>query len=611
MPRYSKEFIAEIKNKLNVSDVVNKFVKLTRRGNEFVGLSPFKSEKTPSFTVNDDKEFYHCFSTSEHGDMFSFMMKHKGYTYPESIEYLAKLAGLNPSSGIVSSNYNDNFIDNTNLKQIFIEADKFFRNNLIKSDQTNKYLDRREISKKIIGTFNLGHASSKSDSLYKFFLSKRFELKDMLESGLIKKSNKNDNEYYDFFRNRLIFPIKDNRSNIIAFGGRALDNSNIKYINSSENKLFKKGYNLYNLDLAIEKDHRIEDLIIVEGYMDVISLYQNGFENTVAPLGTALTNPQIEKAWRYCKSPIICFDGDVAGSKAAYRSAVNVLQILKPEHSIRICTLSDNLDPDDYIKAKGKVRFKRLISEAKVLSEFIWDKEYSQIKSLNPEDLAGFENRIKLLINEIKDETVKNYYKKNYLQKLQDLKSIKSYQNNNYQNNNYQKSWKKSNFVKISSEILKSERGGINEDSSHIREKVILLCVIENPNLISDFFEELGILPFNKTDFSRLCSFMVEYASNDNKELEKTALKSYLSNSEFSNIIGEVYKEELLNTYKTLLDSNYEDLKATFVELLNLQNKIASDTQLEDAEALLAENMDDDNFEKFLKLKKDSLIKEN
>jgi len=606
MPRYSKEFIAEIKNKLNVSDVVNKFVKLTRRGNEFVGLSPFKSEKTPSFTVNDDKEFYHCFSTSEHGDMFSFMMKHKGYTYPESIEYLAKLAGLNPSSGIVSSNYNDNFIDNTNLKQIFIEADKFFRNNLIKSDQTNKYLDKREISKKIIDTFNLGHASSKSDSLYKFFLSKRFELKDMLESGLIKKSNKNDNEYYDFFRNRLIFPIKDNRSNIIAFGGRALDNSNIKYINSSENKLFKKGYNLYNLDLAIEKDHRIEDLIIVEGYMDVISLYQNGFENTVAPLGTALTNPQIEKAWRYCKSPIICFDGDVAGSKAAYRSAVNVLQILKPEHSIRICTLSDNLDPDDYIKAKGKVRFKKLISEAKVLSEFIWDKEYSQIKSLNPEDLAGFENRIKLLINEIKDETVKNYYKKNYLQKLQDLKSIKS-----YQNNNYQKSWKKSNFVKISSEILKSERGGINEDSSHIREKVILLCVIENPNLISDFFEELGILPFNKTDFSRLCSFMVEYASNDNKELEKTAFKSYLSNSEFSNIIGEVYKEELLNTYKTLLDSNYEDLKATFVELLNLQNKIASDTQLEDAEALLAENMDDDNFEKFLKLKKDSLIKEN
>ena len=616
MPRYSKEFIAEIKNKLNVSDVVNKFVKLTRRGNEFVGLSPFKSEKTPSFTVNDSKEFYHCFSTSEHGDMFSFMMKHKGYTYPESIEYLASLAGLDPSTGIISSNYNDNFVDNTNLKKIFNDANNFFQNNLINSDLTNKYLIKREISKKIINIFSLGFAPSKSDLLYQFLLSKKFELKDMLESGLIKKSTKNNNEYYDFFRNRLVFPIRDNRSNIIAFGGRALDNSNIKYINSSENKLFKKGYNLYNLDLAIEKNHKIDDLIIVEGYMDVISLYQNGFETTVAPLGTALTNPQIEKAWRYCKSPIICFDGDVAGNKAAYRSAINALQVIKPEHSIRICSLDDNLDPDDYIKVKGKASFGKLINGAKGLSDFIWENEYKKIKSLSPEDLAGFETRIKLLINEIKDETVKNYYKKNYLQKLQDLRSVKNYQNNNYQNNNYrnnnyQKSWKKSNFVKISSEILTSERGAIKEDSSHIREKVILLCVIENPNLISDFFEEIGILTFNKSNFSRLCSFIVEYASNDNKELEKTALKSYLSNSEFSNIVSEIYNEELLRTYRSLLDSDYNDLKLTFIELLNRQSKIASDTQLEDAEALLAENMDDDSFEKFMKLKKDSLIKEN
>ena len=611
MPRYSKEFIAEIKNKLNVSDVVNKFVKLTRRGNEFIGLSPFKSEKTPSFTVNDSKEFYHCFSTSEHGDMFSFMMKHKGYTYPESIEYLASLAGLDPSAGIISSNYNDNFVDNTNLKKIFNDANNFFKNNLANSDPTNKYLIKREISKNIIDVFSLGYASSKSDSLYQFLLSKKFELKDMLESGLIKKSTKNNNEYYDFFRSRLVFPIRDSRSNIIAFGGRALDKSNIKYINSSENKLFKKGYNLYNLDLAIEKNHKIDDLIIVEGYMDVISLYQNGFETTVAPLGTALTNPQIEKAWRYCKSPIICFDGDVAGNKAAYRSAINVLQVIKPEHSIRICSLNDNLDPDDYIKEKGKASFGKLINNAKGLSDFIWENEYSKIKSLSPEDLAGFENRIKSLINEIKDETVKNYYKKDYLQKLQDLRAVKNYQNNNYQNNNYQKPWKKSNFVKISSEILRSERGSINEDSSHIREKVILLCIIENPNLISDFFEEIGILTFNKSDFSRLCSFIVEYASNDNKELEKTALKSYLSSSEFSNIVSEIYKEELLRTYKSLLDSDYNDLKLTFIELLNRQSKIASDTQLEDAEALLAENMDDDSFEKFLKLKKDSFIKEN
>ena len=610
MPRYSKEFIAEIKNKLSVSDVVNKFVKLTRRGNEYIGLSPFKSEKTPSFTVNDEKEFYHCFSTSEHGDMFSFMMKHKGYTYPEAIEYLARLAGLEPASGIISSSQADSYADNTKLKNILIDAKNFFQNNLKSSDLTKKYLLKREISESITLAFALGYASSSSDALYRFLLSKNHELKDILESGLVKKSTKSNNEYYDFFRNRLVFPIRDNRSNIIAFGGRALDNSNIKYINSSENKLFKKGYNLYNLDLAIDRNHKIEDLIIVEGYMDVISLYQNGFETTVAPLGTALTNPQIEKAWRYCKSPIICFDGDEAGKKAAYRSALNTLQILKPEYSIRICTLNDNLDPDDYIKDKGKNSFKKTISSSKTLSEFIWDIEYIKVKNSNPEELAGFEKRIKLLLSEIKDETVKNYYKKYYLQKLQDLRSIKPYNNKNYQYNNkdYDSSWKKSNFIKISPEILSSDRLNNNQDSSEIREKVILICVIENPSLIADFFEELGTLIFNKVDFSRLCSFIVEYAVNENKELEKTSLKSYLESSEFSNIVRNIYKEELLKTYKSILDSGYDELKSTFVELLKLQNKITADTQLEDAEVHLAENMDNESFERFLKLKKDSLI---
>ena len=186
---------------------------------------------------------------------------------------------------------------------------------------------------------------------------------------------------------------------------------------------------------------------------------------------------------------------------------------------------------------------------------------------------------------------------KYYLQKLQDLRSVKPYNNKNYQYNNkdYDSSWKKSNFIKISSEILSSDRLNNNQDSSEI-------------SLIADFFEELGTLIFNKVDFSRLCSFIVEYAVNENKELEKTSLKSYLESSEFSNIVRNIYKEELLKTYKSILDSGYDELKSTFVELLKLQNKITADTQLEDAEVHLAENMDNESFERFLKLKKDSLI---
>ena len=219
--------------------------------------------------------------------------------------------------------------------------------------------------------------------------------------------------------------------------------------------------------------------------------------------------------------------------------------------------------------------------------------------------MEGFENRIKYLINEIKDETVKNYYKKNFCQKLQDSKSVKNYGVNN------PNTWKKNNLVRISQEILQSERGVNSNDTSNTRENVMSLLAIQNPRLWNDVFKYLDQLNFNKTQLCRLCSFLVEYASKNDKELEKEALKSYLNYTEFSNIVGEIYKDELLRTYRTLLDSDYETLKFTFLELLNLQNKYTANTQLEDAEALLAENMDEASLEKCVKLKKDRLTKES
>ena len=264
MPRYSKEFINEIKSRLRVSDVVGKFVKLTQRGNEFVGLSPFKNEKTPSFTVNDDKEFYHCFSSAEHGDIFSFLMKHKNMTYPESIEFLAKQAGLNPENGMIKDG---NYIEKnySSLKNLMNETNIFFQTQLKKSNVAKKYLDRRLIKNSIVEKFKLGYSGSSSNQLYLHLKNKGLNLDDALSLGLIKKSNNREGEYYDFFRNRLIFPIKDYRSQVIAFGGRALDNSNIKYINSSDSPLFKKSYNLFNLNLAIEANRKVQNLIIVEG----------------------------------------------------------------------------------------------------------------------------------------------------------------------------------------------------------------------------------------------------------------------------------------------------------------------------------------------------------
>ena len=227
MPRYSKEFITEIKSRLRVSEVVGKFVKLTQRGNEYVGLSPFKNEKTPSFTVNDDKEFFHCFSSAEHGDIFSFLMKHKNMSYPDSIEYLAKQAGLNPESGIIKdSNYVEN--NYASLRSIMIEANKFYTSMLKQSEGIKKYLDKRQVNSDMWKKFELGFAGSQSNQLYLHLKKIGANIEDALSLGLIKKSKHKENEYYDFFRNRLMFPIKDYKSNLIAFGGRAIDNSNIK-----------------------------------------------------------------------------------------------------------------------------------------------------------------------------------------------------------------------------------------------------------------------------------------------------------------------------------------------------------------------------------------------
>ena len=252
-------------------------MKLTQRGAEFVGLSPFKNEKTPSFTVNDQKEFYHCFSTSEHGDIFSFIMKTKGLTYPEAIEMLAIQAGLDPEKGkIKDNNYNEQI--NLNLFKLIDEAKNFYIENLKTSNIPKLYLDKRDVNKEIISKFEIGYANNQNNDLFNFLKSKGFEVADILKLGLIKKSKYKENEYYDFFRNRLIFPIKDYRSRVIAFGGRELDNSEIKYINSSDSIIFKKSFNLYNISLAIEEKRNLDELYLVEGYMDAVSLYQNGFK---------------------------------------------------------------------------------------------------------------------------------------------------------------------------------------------------------------------------------------------------------------------------------------------------------------------------------------------
>ena len=605
MPRYSKDFISEIKSRLKVSDVVGKFVKLTQRGNEYVGLSPFKNEKTPSFTVNDEKEFYHCFSTAEHGNIFTFLMKHKNMTYPDSIEYLAKQAGLDLKMGLVKGDKAEDYQVYDDLRKMLNEVNEYYKKSFYQSNLARNYIEKRGVSEKVIEKFQIGFADNKN-GLLNHIKDKNLNLDDALKLGLIKKSIKDEDKYYDFFRNRLIFPIKDYKSNVIAFGGRTLNkndpNSNYKeakYINSSESAIFKKSFNLFNLDLSLEKNRLPENLIIVEGYMDAISLYQNNFTSVVAPLGTALTKFQIEKAWKYCKNPIIIFDGDDAGRKASLRAAMLSLSIIKPDHSLRFCILPDNNDPDDFLNTHGTGALQKLISNSQVLSDYIWSNEYSKFDLSSPEQKAGFENRIKLILPEIQDTTVRAYYKQDYFERLRKLRNI-------------QKS-KQHHILKsrVSKETVMSERANKYLSDSLVREKLIILLIIKNPFLISKYLEDLGRINFINSELSKVCSAIVEFIiSKDDKSLENIDIKSYLIEIGFQQQIVDIYSPSLLNTYQPLLRNNEKEVERSFLEFLDLQNKFNENKEVDQAVLDLEKNMNEENFEKFVKLKKESFIKD-
>ena len=608
MPRYSKDFIAEIKSRLKVSDVVGKFVKLAQRGNEYVGLSPFKNEKTPSFTVNDEKEFYHCFSSAEHGNIFTFLMKHKNMTYPDSIEYLAKQAGLDPLSGIVKGDRDEDYQVYDDLRKMLYEANEFYKKSFKESNLAKSYIERRGINKKIIEKFQIGFADNKN-GLLKHINENNLKLEDALKLGLIKKSIKDNSKFYDFFRNRLIFPIKDYKSNVIAFGGRTLNKENpntnykeAKYINSSESAVFKKSFNLFNLDLALDENRLPNDLMIVEGYMDAISLYQNNFKSVVAPLGTALTKFQMEKAWKYCKNPIIIFDGDEAGKKASLRAAMLALTILKPDHTMRFCILPEKNDPDDFVKNNGTLALKKLIDNSEILSDYIWNNEYSRFDLSSPEQKAGFEKRIKQIIPEIQDETVKAYYKKDYFERLSELRKT-SEVNSRYVSIN--------RSSKVTRETAMSERANQKSSDSITREKLIILLIIENPFLIAKYLEELGLISFSNTELFKVCSIIVEYiVSKNDKNLENLDIKSYLIEKGFQKQIKEIYSPSLLNTYQPLLKNNEQEVEKSFMEFLDLQEKFADNKEVDKAIIDLEENMNEENFERFLRLKKESFNKD-
>ena len=419
--KYPKEYLDEIKIRLKVSTVVSKVVALKKRGKEFVGLSPFKNEKTPSFTVNDEKEFYHCFATSEHGNIFDFIMKTQNLRFGEAVKHLANIAGMQPYMFTKQDEEREKkWKEYLSIYKKYVD---FYHDELLKNKKylnAREYLKKRSLGKDEVKKFSIGFVE-KNPSFFDE-LKKEFSEKILLESGLFYYDEKK-NIFVERFRGRLIFPINNISGQPIALGGRIIENIDYlaKYINSPETTFFRKGSNLYNLDLARKLSNKLDHIFLVEGYMDVVGLSKNGIENVVANLGTSLTDKQILILNQFFDDIIICFDGDESGYKAALRAAENSIKELKPEKEISFLFLPDKNDPDSFVNKNGKNYFLDFTKKNKLsIHQFIF-YHYKKQTVNNPSSMAIFEKKLRSTANTIKNNFIKKYVLEYFLEKIAEL----------------------------------------------------------------------------------------------------------------------------------------------------------------------------------------------
>ncbi len=417
-------FLEELRARLPLSEVVGKRLRLVRAGREFQAPCPFHNEKTPSFTVNDAKGFFHCFGCGAHGDVIGFAMRHDHLTFLEAVETLAGLAGLPVPR--TAPEERQRYERQKSLHEVVEAAARWFEQQLRQPSGATAlaYLRRRGLDDEALAAFRLGYAPSEGSGLRSALERDGFAIKDMLEAGLVKQPAEGGRAPFSFFRHRVMFPVADRRGRIVAFGGRLIEGEGPKYINTGETPLFHKGQLLYGLSRARQAAAEGKPVIVVEGYMDVIALVRAGYPGAVAPLGTAMTETQIETAWKLYpgreRFPVLCFDGDNAGKRAAFRAVDRVLPLLQPDKSVRVAFLPAGEDPDSLIRSRGAAAFEDVLAAAKSLVEVVWEMETTGRSFDTPESKAGLEAALNGRIDHIADRTVQNFYREEMRRRLRE-----------------------------------------------------------------------------------------------------------------------------------------------------------------------------------------------
>ena len=581
--KYPKNYLEEIKLRLKVSQVVGKTVKLNRRGKEFVGLSPFTTEKTPSFTVSDEKGFYHCFSSGEHGNIFDFLMKTQSLKFGEAVRQLASQAGIQPYRFSKFDEEKEKRYQK--YKSILKEFCEFHHKIILQNNNfPTEYLKKRGIDKNTISEFKIGFVPDNSD--YYKVLQKKYSEKEISETGLFYKNEK-FNKFINRFHGRIIFPINNLVGDVIAFGGRIIqEKKTAKYINSPETEFYKKGRHIFNLDKAKLAPNKDQEVIVVEGYMDVISIYSSGIKNVVSNSGIALTENQINLIWKFFSNPIVCLDGDVSGQKAALRIAESLLPHVKENNKIGFITLSKGMDPDDFIKEKGKESFKDLLLNKVSIEEFIWRIYLKNLDRSDPFAATKFEKKFRNLCDTIKDNTLKKYIFENYLEKIKNLTplqgKIKKKRFDNYRILNETKK------ISVAREHLSKEE---------IKEYSILYIMLNYSKIISPRVEIFYDIKFSSESLNKLKSdllLIIKDEKLDNTRLDKLK-KNHL------NLINDINQNTVIKNIFLKKDENQQ------IELLNEilkeLNEIKFSKRIENLEKKLIEKFDEKSYSDLIKLK--------
>ncbi len=422
---FSKNDLDKIKSKISIKDELEKKTKLIQKGKDYWCCCPFHDEKTPSCKINEQPGSFYCFGCGAKGDIFTIYTDLYNYNFIDAVKELSEKAGVQIDfQNRLNSKREDK------IEEILELTCLWFHNNLKDpaAKQCNEYLKERKLTKNTIEKFKLGFSSNSNLTLYKFLNQKGYSDSDLIESNVVKFDK--NNKIRDYFFKRLVFPIMNIYGKVVGFGARALDNSNPKYINSPESNLFQKRHLLYNLNNAKHTARKKNNLLICEGYMDVISLYQNGLMSVVAPLGTALTEDQIKLSWNFCSTPTIMFDGDSAGTRASYKTAIMALKLIEPKKFIQFITLPKESDPDSYINKVSMKKFIEKIKSPESLSNFIINKSASLISLKKVDEKISYNKYLDELVMTINDKTIQYFYKNEFknlfFNKIREVNSFQS-----------------------------------------------------------------------------------------------------------------------------------------------------------------------------------------